>query len=126
MSTYSPNLRIELPTNGTQAGVWGDTTNSNMQYILEAAIAGYQAVTVTATGPDYKQALTYSNGPSTTASSDQAVYALLKFNGAAAASSIYAPPVSKTYIIWNNSGYTLTIYNSTVIGDTTAAGTGDC
>jgi hypothetical protein len=32
--------------------------------------------------------------------------------------------VSKQYIIWNNSGYTLTIYNSTVIGNTTAAGTG--
>jgi hypothetical protein len=32
--------------------------------------------------------------------------------------------VSKQYIIWNNSGYTITIYNSTVIGNTTAAGTG--
>jgi hypothetical protein len=28
------------------------------------------------------------------------------------------------YIIWNASGYTMTIYNSTVIGNTTAAGTG--
>jgi hypothetical protein len=49
---------------------------------------------------------------------------MLKFNSAAAASAIYAPPVSKTYIIWNNSGYAITIYNSTVIGNTTAAGTG--
>jgi hypothetical protein len=49
---------------------------------------------------------------------------MLKFNSAAAASAIYAPPVSKQYIIWNNSGYTITIYNSTVIGNTTAAGTG--
>jgi hypothetical protein len=49
---------------------------------------------------------------------------MLKFNTAAAASAIYAPPVSKQYIIWNNSGYTITIYNSTVIGNTTAAGTG--
>jgi hypothetical protein len=52
------------------------------------------------------------------------VYAILKFNSASAASAIYAPPVSKQYIIWNNSGYTITIYNSTVIGNTTAAGTG--
>ena len=49
---------------------------------------------------------------------------MLKFNTAGAASAIYAPPVSKQYIIWNNSGYTITIYNSTVIGNTTAAGTG--
>jgi hypothetical protein len=49
---------------------------------------------------------------------------MLKFNTAAAASAIYAPPVSKQYIIWNNSGFTITIYNSSVIGNTTAAGTG--
>jgi hypothetical protein len=49
---------------------------------------------------------------------------MLKFNSAAAASAIYAPPVSKQYIIWNNSGHTITIYNSSVIGNTTAAGTG--
>jgi len=49
---------------------------------------------------------------------------VLKFTGASAATAIYAPPASKTYIIWNNSGYTITVYNSTVIGNTTAAGTG--
>jgi hypothetical protein len=49
---------------------------------------------------------------------------MLKFNSASAATAIYAPPVSKQYIIWNNSGHTITIYNSTVIGNTTAAGTG--
>ena len=41
-----------------------------------------------------------------------------------AAFAVYAPPASKAYIVWNNSGYSLTIYNSTVIGNTTAAGTG--
>jgi hypothetical protein len=37
---------------------------------------------------------------------------------------VYAPPVSKMYIIYNNSGYTATLYNSTVIGNTTPAGSG--
>ena len=119
-STYSPSLRIELIGSGDQAGAWGATTDSNLAYVLDTAIAGYQAVTVTSTA----QALTYVNGPSSTASLNQAVYAMLKFNSAAAASAIYAPPASKQYIIWNNSGYTITIYNSTVIGNTTAAGTG--
>jgi hypothetical protein len=38
--------------------------------------------------------------------------------------AIYAPPQSKQYIIYNNTAYTATIYNSTSIGNTTAAGTG--
>ena len=119
-STYSPSLRIELIGSGDQAGAWSATTNSNLAYVLDTAIAGYQAVTVSSAA----QALTYVNGPSSTANLNQSVYAMLKFNSAAAASAIYAPPVSKTYIIWNNSGYAITIYNSTVIGNTTAAGTG--
>ena len=119
-STYSPNLRIELIGSGDQAGAWSATTNSNFAYVMDTAIAGYQAVTVTSTD----QALTYVNGPSSTANLNQSVYAMLKFNSAAAASAIYAPPVSKQYIIWNNSSFTITIYNSSVIGNTTAAGTG--
>jgi hypothetical protein len=119
-STYSPSLRVELIGSGDQAGAWGATTNSNLAFVLDTAIAGYQAVTVSSTA----QALTYVNGPSSTANLNQSVYAILKFNSAAAASAIYAPPVSKTYIIWNNSSFTITIYNSTVIGNTTAAGAG--
>ena len=119
-STYSSNLRVELIGSGDQAGTWGTTTDNNFAYIFDSAIAGYQAVTVTSTA----QALTYVNGPTSTANLNQSVYAILKFNSASAATAIYAPPVSKTYIIWNNSGYTITIYNSTVIGNTTAAGTG--
>jgi hypothetical protein len=119
-SSYSSSLRIELIGSGDQAGAWGATTDSNFAYVMDTAIAGYQAVAVSSTA----QALTYVNGPSSSAALNQSVYAMLKFNTAAAASAIYAPPVSKQYIIWNNSGYTITIYNSTVIGNTTAAGTG--
>ena len=121
MSTYSANLRIELPTSGTQAGVWGDTTNNNLAYILDTSVAGYQAVSLSATT---SLPLTFTNGPASTAASNQAVYAMLQFNTATAASAVYAPPASKTYIIWNNSGYAVTVYNSTVIGNTTAAGAG--
>jgi hypothetical protein len=119
-SSYSSNLRVELIGSGDQAGTWGTTTDNNFAYIFDAAIAGYQAVTISSTN----QALTYVNGPTSSAALNQSIYAILKFNSAAAATAIYAPPVSKTYIIWNNSSYTITIYNSTVIGNTTAAGTG--
>jgi hypothetical protein len=124
MSTYSPILRTELIGDGQQPGAWGATTNSNFQYIFEAAIAGYVAVTVSPTANN--QVLTYTNGPSSNSSLDQTVYGILKLNtGTLSANfNIFAPPVSKTYIIWNNTSYTATFYNSTVIGNTTAAGSG--
>jgi hypothetical protein len=37
---------------------------------------------------------------------------------------VYAPPVEKVYVVYNASSYTATIYNSTVLGNTTAAGAG--
>lgn len=119
-STYSSSLRIELIGSGDQAGAWGATTDSNLAYIMDTAIAGYQAVPITSTS----QALTYVNGPSSTANLNQSVYAMLKFTGASAATSVYIPPASKQYIVWNNTSYAITVYNSTVIGNTTAAGTG--
>jgi hypothetical protein len=41
-----------------------------------------------------------------------------------AAFNVYAPTQEKTYIIYNTTAYTATIYNSTVLGNTTAAGAG--
>jgi hypothetical protein len=117
MSTYSPSLRIELPTDGTQAGTWGNTTNANMAFVMDSAIAGYQTVSVTSAS----QALTYTNGPSSTAASNQSVYAMLRFTTTTgAAFAVYAPPASKAYIIWNNSGQSMTLRVSDVIGSTTA------
>ena len=120
-SSYSSNLRVELIGSGDQAGTWGTTTDNNFAYIFDTAIAGYQTVSVTAAN----QALTYVNGPTSTVALNQSVYAMLRLTTTTGANfAVYAPPVSKQYVIYNNSGYTATIYNSTVIGNTTAAGTG--
>jgi hypothetical protein len=116
MSTYSPSLRIELITTGDQAGTWGNTTNTNLGTLVESAIAGYVSVSVTTAN----QALTALNG-----AADQArnmTIALTTTTGANFA--VYAPPAEKTYVIYNASSYAATIYNSTVIGNTTAAGAG--
>jgi len=121
MPTYSPSLRVELITTGDQAGTWGNTTNSNFEYIFDSAIAGYQTVSVTTAN----QALTYNSGPTSTPALNQSIYAMLRLTTTtAAAFNVYAPPNPKQYIIWNNSGFAATIYNSSVIGNTTAAGTG--
>ena len=114
MSTYSPSLRIELITSGTQPGTWGDTTNNNFASIVDAAIGGYQ--TVAASG---SQALTYTNGPASTAAGNTSIYAMLRFT-ASAVFTIYAPPVSKMYVVWNDSIYAMTLRVSDVIGSTTA------
>lgn len=116
MSTYSPNLRIELITTGDQVGTWGSTTNTNLGTLLEDAIAGYTSVSVTTAN----QALTANNG-----SADQSRNVSLALTTTtAAAFAVYAPPAEKTYVIYNASSYTATIYNSTVLGNTTAAGSG--
>lgn len=116
-STYSPDLRIELIGNGEQAGNWGSTTNTNLGTLVEGAIAGYTSVSVTSAN----QAFTVNNG-----AEDQARMAMIALSTTtSAAFAVYAPPVSKQYIIYNTSAtYTATIYNSTVSGNTTAAGLG--
>jgi hypothetical protein len=120
-SSYSPDLRIELIGTGDQAGVWGSTTNNNLAYVLEQAIAGYVSVSVISSG----QALTYLNGGTATAADNQSVHASLALTTTTGANfAVYAPPSSKQYTIYNASSYVATIYNSTVIGNTTAAGTG--
>jgi len=109
-------LRLTLIANGAEAGTWGDTTNTNLGTILEDAIAGYAAVSVTSAS----QAFTIVDG-----AYDQARLAMLRLTTTTGANfAVYAPPVSKQYVIQNGSSYTVTIYNSTVAGNTTAAGAG--
>jgi hypothetical protein len=115
-STYSPSLRIELIGAGDQAGTWNTTTNSNLGTIIESAIAGYVAVSVTSAN----QAFTALDG-----AADQARNAVIALTTTTtAAFAVYAPPQEKTYVIYNTTAYVATVYNSTVLGNTTAAGLG--
>lgn len=115
-STYSPDLRIELIGTGDQAGVWGETTNTNLGGLLESAIAGYTSVAVASAN----QAFTAYNGVA-----DEARNASIALTTSTSANfAVYAPPSPKQYTIYNASSYTATIYNSTVLGNTTAAGNG--
>lgn len=116
MSTYSPSLRIELITTGDQAGTWGNTTNTNLGTLIESGICGYTSVSVTSAN----QAFTALNG-----AADEARQQVIALTTTTAANfAVYAPPAEKVYVIYNASSYTATIYNSTVIGNTTAAGAG--
>lgn len=115
-STYSPDLRIELIANGEKSGTWGTITNDNLGVIIEDAISGLASVSVLSAN----QALTAQNG-----AVDQARCAAVSLTTTTTAPfNVYVPPVTKLYVIINASGYTATIYCSTVLGNTTAAGTG--
>jgi hypothetical protein len=115
-STYSPNLRIELIGTGEQSGTWGTTTNTNLGTLIEDAISGYVSVSVTSAN----QALTAVDG-----GADQSRNMTLNLTTTtSAAFNVYIPPAEKFYVVRNSSAYDATIYCSTVIGNTTAAGTG--
>jgi hypothetical protein len=115
-STYSPNLRVELIGTGDQAGTWGSTTNTNLGTLLENAVSGYVSVSITSAN----QALTALNG-----ADDQARNAVLALTTTTGANfAVYAPPSPKVYVVKNSSAYTVSVYNSSVLGNTTAAGTG--
>ena len=113
-STYSPSLRLELIGPGEQAGTWNTTTNTNLGTLLDSAVAGYVTVPVISAA----QAFTALDG-----AADEARNAVIELTTTTtAAFAVYAPPQEKTYIIFNNTAYTATIYNSTVLGNTTPAG----
>ena len=118
-STYSNSLRVELIGSGDQAGAWGSTTNNNFAYIFDSAIAGYVSVDIT-TAP---YTLTSIDGPTSSSNLNQAVYASIRLFNAVAASIVYAPAKPKTYIIWNDTSYAVTLYNTgNSTGPTIAAG----
>jgi hypothetical protein len=113
-STYSPDLRIELIGTGDQAGVWGNTTNTNLGTLMENAVAGYTSVSIIAS----PQALTANDG-----ALDEARFAAIALTTSTGANfTVCIPPNSKLYTFYNASSYTATISNSTVKNGITLSG----
>ena len=93
-STYSPNLRLELIGTGEQQGTWGATTNTNLGTLLEEAIGGYAAITVSDAGDT---TLTTANG-----ATDQSRNMTLNLTGTiTAARNVICPAIEKVYIVKN-------------------------
>lgn len=116
-STYSTSLKLELIGNGDQSGTWGTTTNTNLGTLLEQAITGVQAITMT--NADYT--LTNLNG-----TSDEARNAVLVVGGTNSdIRSVIAPAVEKLYVVKNATvgGYAIVIKTSASTGVTIANAT---
>jgi hypothetical protein len=101
-STYSPDLRIELIANGEQSGTWGTTTNTNLGTLIEDAISGATSVSVVSGN----QAFTVANG----AVDEARCAAIILSTTTGADFNVYAPSVTKLYVIRNTSAYQATIF----------------
>ena len=113
-STYSPLLRIELLATGSQAGIWGNTTNTNLGTLIEQAIAGTAEIDVTAANVT----LSESNGVS-----DQSRCAAILVSGTPGTSrNIVAPALSKLYVVANGSDSNVVVKTSSSTGCTIPAG----
>jgi hypothetical protein len=87
---------------GDQSGTWGSTTNTNLGTLLEQAITGVVAVTMTSSNT---YTLTNYNG----VSDDARNLVLIVSGSPTTASTIVAPAVNKFYIVVNNTSYPLSM-----------------
>jgi hypothetical protein len=93
-STFSPSLKLTLMGDGDQAGLWGQTTNTNLGTLVEQAITGVQSIVMS----DANYTLTDFNGIT-----NEARNAVLVVTGTNAAVRDLIPPVQeKLYTIANN------------------------
>jgi hypothetical protein len=109
-STYSPSLKITLPGDGDQAGIWGQTTNTNLGTLIEQAITG--VVSIVMSNANYT--LSNFNGVS-----DEARNAVLVVTGAnSAVRDVIPPVVEKLYTVVNNTtgGFAIRVIGATGTG----------
>ena len=112
-STYSDNLKIELINTGSQAGLWGGTTNTNLGTALEEAVTGIAAAVMA----DANLTLTF-NSDNNTQAFRHLVLNVTSSVSLTATRELIVPTIEKQYLVWNNTtgGQSITVK--------TAAGTG--
>lgn len=103
-SSYTSNLRLVLPVTGELSGTWGDTVNGGLTELVDSAISGTAAITMTAA--DYT--LSTANG-----ATDEARQMVLSLAGTPGASyNVIVPAVSKLYLVKNATGFAQTVKTS--------------
>jgi hypothetical protein len=109
-STYSTSLKLTLIGDGDQAGIWGQTTNTNLGTLLEQSIAGVVSIVMA----DANYTLTNFNGVS-----DESRNAVLVITGTnSAIRNVIPPVVEKLYTVVNNTsgGYAINVIGATGTG----------
>ena len=116
-STYSSSLRIQLIGNGEQAGVWGNTTNTNLGTLIEQAITGVQTIPI---GGLTTYPLSSLNGIV-----DESRNMVLIFTGTLGGNCVVtAPSAEKVYVIYNNTsgGFNVSIKTTPGVAVSVAPG----
>ena len=113
--SYTTDLAIELMVTGTNAGTWGQVTNTNL-VLIQQAIAGYQAISIA--GGAQTTALAMTQSAVSTARN-----AVLKLTGTITGNQIVTVPnnIEKTWIVSNGTVGAFTVnfkYASTGTGQT--------
>lgn len=112
--TYSPILKLNIITTGTEDNTWGDITNTNLGVLLEEAIAGTAIISVT--GGDVT--LSDNNG-----ATDEARCMAIRVQGFPGVTrNIIAPALSKMYVVGNGSDSNVVFKTSTSTGVTVPSG----
>lgn len=115
-STYSTRLRFEDIANGEQSGTWGDTTDRNIGTLVEEAISGVAAVSMT----DANYTLTALNGVS-----DESRNMVIELSGSLTAQrNVVCPTAEKLYFVKNGTsgGQSIVFKTSAGTGITIANG----
>jgi hypothetical protein len=102
-STYSPNLALSLIVDGTEAGLWGSITNTNLGTLIEQAISGYDDTSIDVTAGNVT--ISIPNGATGVARN---MY--LRVNGTpGVARDLIVPTNRKLYFVHNNSNAAVTV-----------------
>jgi hypothetical protein len=112
-TAYTPILKLALPVTGELNGTWGDVVNDNITSMVEQAVAGLATIN---TWTANSHTLTTADG---TTSESRCAMLVIDDDGAgnpSAAATVICPTATKSYIVRNLCGQTVTVK--------TAAGTG--
>jgi len=129
--TNTALLGLNLPTTGSEPGIWGDDVNNGFTILVDISVAGTNNITY-----DGDVTLSLSNGyngssfPSTsvtttTTSTAISQFYILNLSGSRATPrNIIAPALSKSYLITNGTtgGFAITIKKTSTTGVSIAAG----
>jgi hypothetical protein len=118
-SSYTTSLRLTLPATGELAGQWGNTVNTGITELLDAAVAG---TTTISTWGGAGVAYTLSNNSGT---ADEARRMFIVATGTPGeAKNVICPAVSKFYVFRNDTtgGFALTLKTSGGTGIAVPAG----
>ena len=107
-SAYTTLLKLVQPVTGELTNTWGSAVNTTLTQFIENAIAGYQSQSVTS--GDWTLSTT-TPGDTANPSTNAARYAILITTGAPGTTRyIYAPQLSKTYVVINNCSDSSSVY----------------